>query len=170
MKRKVALIGPSTLMVSLPSKWVKKYGIKKGNELDVEENNTNLIISSKENCESKSKYIDLGRLDKVVYRIIGALYKKGYDHVNIKFNNPRQLNDIMDVLSRTCLGFEVVDHNSDHITIKEISKPKVDDFNNVVKRCFLFLISVSEESLNAIKSEDNNELNKVIIKDSLINR
>ncbi len=44
MKRKVSLHGPSTLTVSLPSKWVKKYCIKKGDELDIEEKNSTLII------------------------------------------------------------------------------------------------------------------------------
>lgn len=158
MKRRVALIGPSTLMISLPSKWVKKYGIKKGSELDVEENGGSIIVSSKESDSTKSKYIDLGKLDKIVYRMIGALYKGGYDEVRIKFNSPNQLNDLLDVLSRTCPGFEVIEHGKDHLVIKEISKPKAEDFDNVLRRCFLSLISVSEESLNAVKSENKNKL------------
>jgi hypothetical protein len=37
IKRKVILHGPSTLTVSLPSKWVKNHNIKKGDELNIEE-------------------------------------------------------------------------------------------------------------------------------------
>jgi len=170
MKRKVALIGPSTLMISLPSKWVKKYGIKKGAEIEVEEIGNNLVVSLKESDKVTSKSIDLEKLDKSVYRLIGALYKKGYDEVSIKFNSSSQLNDLMDVLSKTCPGYEVIEHGSDHLKVKEVSKPKVEDFNNILKRCFLFLISVSEESLSVIKSDNTTELNKVILKDSLINK
>ena len=45
MKRKVAQIGPATLMVSLPSKWVKRNKVKKGQEVDVIEDNTKLTVS-----------------------------------------------------------------------------------------------------------------------------
>ena len=45
-KRKVSLIGPSTLMVSLPSKWVKEFGVKKGDEINITENGPNLLLES----------------------------------------------------------------------------------------------------------------------------
>ena len=35
MIRKVIQQGPGTLMVSLPSKWVKKNGIEKGQDINV---------------------------------------------------------------------------------------------------------------------------------------
>ena len=36
MKRKVVQQGPSTLMVSLPAKWAKRLGIKKGDEINID--------------------------------------------------------------------------------------------------------------------------------------
>ena len=44
MQRKVIQQGPSTLMVSLPSKWVKENNIKKGEELTVDWTNNQLTI------------------------------------------------------------------------------------------------------------------------------
>jgi len=43
MKRKVSQIGPATLMVSLPSKWAKQFGVKKGSELEIEEKGNKLL-------------------------------------------------------------------------------------------------------------------------------
>ena len=37
MKRKLVQQGAATMMVSLPSKWIKKFGLKKGDEIDLEE-------------------------------------------------------------------------------------------------------------------------------------
>ena len=66
MQRKVNQIGPSTLMVSLPSKWAKRYNVRKGDSVEVTEEGKSLHIyperntsegkkaSSKENPEKKS--------------------------------------------------------------------------------------------------------------------
>ena len=37
MKRKINRVGPNTLTVSLPSKWAKRYGLRKGDEINLEE-------------------------------------------------------------------------------------------------------------------------------------
>jgi len=44
MKRKIIKLGTATLVVSLPSKWTKKFNLKSGNDLELEEANSNLII------------------------------------------------------------------------------------------------------------------------------
>ena len=46
MKRKVIQIADSTQLISLPRKWALKYGIKKGDELDVEEQGSNVLVST----------------------------------------------------------------------------------------------------------------------------
>ena len=47
MKRKVVKHGPSTLIISIPSGWAKKYSVKQGDELDVDEQGSRLIIDNK---------------------------------------------------------------------------------------------------------------------------
>src|SRR3989344_2833381 len=74
MKRKVALIGPSTLMVSLPSKFVKKFGIKKGDELDVEEKGSSLTINIDKITQGKSKNLDVHELNKEVNEYLRSFY------------------------------------------------------------------------------------------------
>ena len=53
MKRKIVQHGQSTLTLSLPSKWVKKNNIKKGQLLDVNVSEKGLLISL-----DKAKYSD----------------------------------------------------------------------------------------------------------------
>ena len=57
MKRNIVKQGHSTLMVSIPMKWVKKYNLKKGMQVDVEDNGRDLIISTKSELEPKKKEI-----------------------------------------------------------------------------------------------------------------
>ncbi|MBT5043325.1 AbrB/MazE/SpoVT family DNA-binding domain-containing protein, partial [Candidatus Woesearchaeota archaeon] len=63
VKRKVSLIGPSTLMVSLPSKWVKAFGIKKGDEIEITENGSNLLLESQRLKKGEALRINLTGLN-----------------------------------------------------------------------------------------------------------
>ena len=46
MKRKVNKVGPTTLSITLPSKWVKENNIKKGDELELDLKNNNISITT----------------------------------------------------------------------------------------------------------------------------
>ena len=47
MKRKAIQLASQTIVVSLPAKWVRQQGIKKGDEIDVEERGKELVIGNK---------------------------------------------------------------------------------------------------------------------------
>ncbi len=170
MKRKIAKIGPSTLMISLPSKWAKKFNLNKGNELEITENNENLIVSTQNEILKKELEINVSSLDLMLYRLIGSVYKAGYEQVKIIFNNPKQLETIYDVLRKTCLGFEIIEQSKNFIIIKEISKPEHHEFENVLRRNFLFLLSVANDSLDSIKKQDYDSLKNITLRDHNINK
>ena len=46
MKRKIVQHGSSSLTVSIPYKWIQKYNLNKGDEINIEENGNSLILSS----------------------------------------------------------------------------------------------------------------------------
>ncbi len=63
MRRKVVKLGPATLVVSLPSKWTKKFSINAGDELEMEEHNKNLIISTEKGINIEKEAIDISNWD-----------------------------------------------------------------------------------------------------------
>ncbi len=87
MRRSVIQLAGKTHVVSLPSKWIKKYGIKKGDELELEENNEKIVISKDSAKEIRSREIELNNYGAMARRVIGALYKKGYDEVKRSLQN-----------------------------------------------------------------------------------
>ena len=44
--------GPSSLTITLPSKWVKKQGIRKGEEIEVEQYGIGLLIYAKKRTKT----------------------------------------------------------------------------------------------------------------------
>ena len=46
MKRKLVSQGRATLTISLPSKWLKTFGLKAGDDIDIEEKGADLIVKT----------------------------------------------------------------------------------------------------------------------------
>src|SRR3989344_1396001 len=88
IKRKIVQHGPSTLIISLPSNWVKQNGIKKGDELDVKEEGKTLIVSVDTVATNYSLTEDISGLKPfLVTRFLGRAYQKGYDKIYLTHNN-----------------------------------------------------------------------------------
>ena len=163
MKRKVNLVGPSTLTVSLPSKWVKKTSLKKGDEINLEEEGNRLIISSGINSSSKKIEIDITNMStSSVWRMVRALYIIGYTQITVNFDNPyiintasrriftddpekletyRFLRNLADRLNT----LEVMEHSTNKIVLKETSKISFDDFDLYLKRILKVLDTITKE-------------------------
>ena len=90
MKRKVNLVGSSTLTVSLPSKWIKDNKITKGDELDVYMDKGEICFSRGEKKEEKKEItVDI---TNYYYPTIGRhffmLYKANYNHIIFTYAKP----------------------------------------------------------------------------------
>ena len=151
LKRKVIQIANSTQLISLPRKWTLQYGIKKGDELEVEEQGNKIFISTEKTQESGSIEVDVTDLDRdsLMY-LIRCLYIRGYDEIKICFN--KQITDnfrkdkkekvisiIHEEVNRLS-GVEVVQQRENFCLIKDITQSSIKDFDVVLRRIFLLLM------------------------------
>ena len=121
MKRNVILMGGKTYVLSLPHSWVKKYGIKKGEELDVEERGNQVIVSTERSSDGGEIEVDFSALNEMIGRAVGGLYKAGYDKVRVKFETKEQLQKIEETLHRTCVGFQITKQDENYVLIECLS-------------------------------------------------
>ena len=62
-------------------------GIKKGDELEVEEQGTNILVSTDNKGVFTEIEVDVSKMDRdSLMFLIRALYKNGYDEIRLKFN------------------------------------------------------------------------------------
>ena len=166
MIRKVSQIGPATLMVSLPSKWVKKNSITKGDEINIYENNKTLIISKyKSKTIIEKKEIDISGLYNIIPKIIGCLYKKGYSEVEVSFSNAKELKKCQNIIRLLFVGFEIIEQGKSYIIISNLSKENFDDFNRILKRFLLLLNSIASDFYEAAKEKDYEWLKTIALRD-----
>ena len=170
MKRKAIQLANQTLVISLPSKWVKQQGIKKGDEIEVTEEENRLIIGEPKKQEHKKIEIDIINYSiSMLYRHLRALYREGYDELILKFKNIAQLNEIEEVINNL-ISFEIVEQINNKCIIKDISVSQTKDINELIKRVFIIIISMCEELQNSIKDLEINKLKEIIKIDTQINR
>jgi len=171
MKRKVVKHGSATLTVSLPSRWVKKYGIKAGDELEIVEDKGNLIIVTSHDIKSvKEANLDMEKFGLLGGRAIGALFKGGVDLIRINYKNPSSISEIEKSLNEL-IGFEIMQQTENCCTIKEVSGfSDQSELVPMIKRTFMLLMSVIEDCLGSIKSNNKELLENIIHRDTTINK
>lgn len=181
MKRSTIQLAGKTLVISLPSKWVKAYDIQKGDELDVEPNNDSLIVSCQKNPALKSIKIDISKANySIAWHYIVAAYCKGFDEIEIAFENQAMKNNRDKTIIRTAdailriseqlIGMEIVRQGKSSCLLKEVSKTQKEDFENILRRLFLVMLSIGEDGAEALKSRDAEALKNILLLENNVNK
>ena len=163
MRRKLIQHGNSSLTLSLPIKWIKENNLSKGNEVEVDESLGKLIVSTKKHHLHKKIELDVTDSGKMIRKIIGACYKTGYDEVDIKYSSFEELKSIKEVVREQFTGFEIINQTKDIVKIKNITQTNFEEFKNVLRRFFLVLLQVSEETFQALEKKDNEWLKNITL-------
>lgn len=154
MKRRVVLHGPSTLTVSLPASWTKKFNIRKGDELEMCEIGNELRVSAVKSFDGARKNIFVGNLKRVAKSSLTASYRLGYDEIFFNFDNPESSIFLQELAFKELIGLEVVKQGSKFLQLRDITGHEKNEFDIVFRRIWLLLIDLSRESLLALKKKN----------------
>ena len=162
MKRRLVEQGGSTMMVSLPIAWIKKFGLKKGDEVEVAEINNDLIVST-DNCFNNNKaVINLEGVSQWgVQHFIRSAYIYGYDDFTLTHSTEqRKFVENYIITNFQNLTFEK--QSNKECTLKSIAENVYSELPMVMKRNFLLVLSMFELLLNGIKQKNMEELKDVL--------
>lgn len=145
MKRKVIKQGPSSVMISLPIKWVKRFDISKGDEINIEEKANNLLVSADKREKIAKADINLESSDSLyIWRLLQSAYVNGHDEIRFLNTNQKSLEAIQSHVANYLIGFEIVKQEKNYCIIKAISSETVEDFDLILKRVFQGVLQMSE--------------------------
>ena len=123
MKRKLVKTGQNTLIVSLPSEWVKKNKLEKGQLLEMEESGGILKIYSTQKSK-KSIVLDLKSEGYwYIKRVLRRIYVTGYDQIEINYAKASQMEYIRKS-ANYLEGFEIVQSKKNSCILKNILEIK----------------------------------------------
>jgi phosphate uptake regulator len=134
MRRKLVQIGAHTLMAAIPSPWVKKHGLRKGDQLEFTEVDNKLVITSTaEIYERKTKIHIPSPKVEIVWRLLQPTYTSGYDEVSITYDDPTILT-VIESFVQSLIGFEIVETKESAAVIKSISASIDEELPTVLAR------------------------------------
>lgn len=163
MRRKVARIGPATLMISLPSKWAKRYGIKKGDEVEIKDNGKSIVVSVDQSKNIEKTSIDISNLDEQLIKwSLSTINKAGYDEIEINYSAKKSARVVQDVIKTILSGFAIVDQTDKRIIARSFVQDVPSEFKTALRRAFLVTLSLAENSLELIKNNKFDELDGLI--------
>lgn len=142
MRRKVIQLGANSLLVSLPSSWVKVHGISKGDEVEVNEAQSSITITSAKTAK-KNRTLALSDNPELAARQINIAYKRGIDELEVQYENPKAYSAALEEM-KNLIGFEVVESGKRRAVIKNIATGDAGDFSTVLRRTFLTLLEMAE--------------------------
>ncbi len=178
MKRRIIKQGHNTLTITLPSEWTKRFNLEAGKEIDLDERDNGLFISTEKTGDYKKAEFDISDMDiPTIWKYFMATYREGCDEVTVKFqprtiiespykfltqhrfdsryNKERPKKNMIEAIQgfvNRFIGFEIVEHGDDYVIIREMGETNGKEFENSLRRVFLLIQQMAEETLEAIKT------------------
>jgi phosphate uptake regulator len=187
MIRKIIRQGHNTLTITLPSDWTKKFNLKAGSEIELIERENGLFLSTEKRSDNRKAEFDITGMDiPTIWKYFMATYREGYDEVLVKFPQNLKLESPYKFLTQHRLdvrygterekgtifaalqgfvnrfiGYEIVEHGKDYVVVREMGELTSKQFDNSLRKIFLLLQEMADETLDSIKKNDPSILAQV---------
>ena len=156
-QRKLIKLGNSSFAIALPKDWIDKSGLKKGDNIFVEQNrNGEITIMSKFTSinSPKIKEFDFSEKDdlKIQIELLSA-YNQDYNIFKIKKTIEKPKIDYAKNLIKNLLSFEIIEETQDNITFKDVFNIEETSIENFIRRMDNIIRSMFEDIKNSIKNK-----------------
>ena len=167
--RRLQQIG-SSILVSLPSIWIKSNNLRKGSIVPVHINRDNSIsiFPSQDDTADKIKELTIPyssvSMDMLVNQVYGG-YLLGYDMITIKASLQISFEDADRIKKamRKLVGLEIVDEDGFHISAQFLLDADTLDAEKILRRMSAIVAGMYRDMLEVIKLKQNSSIRKVII-------
>lgn len=173
--RRLQKIG-SSILISLPSQWVKSNNLKKGSIVPIDINRDNSVsIFPSDDTTDKIKEVTIqyspASIDSLVNQVYGA-YLLGYDVIRIKtisqisFDDADRIKKAMHKL----VGLEIIDEDGSNISAQFLLDANTLDAEKILRRMSSIVAGMYRDMLEAIKRKENTMRRVIIGRDDEVDR
>jgi phosphate uptake regulator len=174
--RRLQKIG-SSILISLPSQWIKSNSLRKGSivPVDINRDNSLSIFPSEEDAAEQVKEVTIpyspASMDTLVNQVYGA-YLLGYDLIRIKGSNQISFDDADRIKKamRKLVGLEIVDEDGLNIMMQFLLDANTLDAEKILRRMSSIVAGMYRDVLEAVKSRENNIRRVITGRDDEVDR
>jgi len=167
MKRKLVQQGNGALTLTLPSQWVDKNNLEKGDYLHLVDNGKDLFLSSEEKKNNVKGTIELSDEFPFFKRYLNTMYVMGYDTIVITSDKSLPILKIKETLSYL-IGYEITEQTVKRCVISIVAIPEDQNFNSISRRIFFMIDTMFHDAIDAIKQDDFDSLKDIAMAEKSI--
>ncbi|MFX1524345.1 MAG: PhoU domain-containing protein [Promethearchaeota archaeon] len=175
--RKVQKTGGSSYIISLPKVWINKHGVEKNDTLAIlSQPDGNLLITpqldNEQALKTKEIIVDDYYDENFLFRVLIGAYIMGFSRIVIKSSKKfdASMRDIITHFTQIAIGPEIVEESNNFIAIKDLLNPKEMPFEKTIKRMYILVQGMHEDSINALESGNKELAEEVIRRDNDVDR
>jgi phosphate uptake regulator len=173
--RRLQKIG-SSMLLSLPSEWVKNNNLKKGNMVMIEVNRNNSISLYPSDIDAEDvKEVNIPHpqlsMDSLTNQIYGA-YLLGYDIIRIKGKSQISFDDrqLIKLAMRKLVGLEIVDENGSNIISQFLLDANTLDAEKILRRMSSIVAGMYKDTLLGIQRKETGSEKSIVSRDDEVDR
>jgi phosphate uptake regulator len=178
--RKIQFTGGSTYIISLPKRWITENQVKKGSFVKLREDEGGLLtlvppdsVMQKRVDEAVIK-VSLDDDTEMVTRKIVSAYLTGYNSILIRADkqplSAKQRHAIKNFARHMFVGTEIVTDTSTQLKLQVLlSYPEL-TIQNALRRMSIITISMHNDAISGLKTNDNMAAKDVIATDNEVDR
>ncbi len=150
MKRKIIEHGTSNALI-IPKKWFDKYGLKRGEELEVEESGPKLIVSA-EKIKAVKDVIRIQQEPFVPYlhRVIGKIFQAGYDNIEIEISDKKDIDIAVPRALQEVMGLELIEKTDKKVVFDVMIQESTESFEKYEHKTFQTAIEYAKWVLECL--------------------
>lgn len=157
MKRKLIKQGAGGFTVTLPIDWIREHNLEQGAEVETEEIEEGILISSGIKKKEKSINLDITKHDKrMTLNLLNQSYRLGYDTIKINYKDQEQAAWIEEI-TKSLLGFESLERKETSCILQNIAEPDEEKFDVILRKIFLEILEISEKVEKKIETKEETE-------------
>lgn len=161
MKRKLVKQGPNSLVVTLPASWLERNHLKKGDNIELAEQQRTLLLAPVAAAPEKKMpyYLDVAEKDHFyAMRKLTMLYRLGYDEIHVSSANKQithlkkrkqiPLKTFLRELTPRFIGMEIISEKEAAIVLKCFTAISKEETQSIQRRIFLLMKEFMERILS----------------------
>ncbi|AAY80720.1 AbrB/MazE/SpoVT family DNA-binding domain-containing protein [Sulfolobus acidocaldarius] len=166
--RKVQRLGSSSLFITLPKKWINKWGVKPGDKIIIEiseDGGLRLVAEKVKNTYTKKSIkIDVDNYKQSIVNAIPSLYILGYDEMlfTTKKNlDPKEVENVI-TLSKNLVGIEVAENNNNLIRLDCLLDTEKLGSETLLRRILNIISKKVDEIIEYLRGQQSTEVQQTL--------
>jgi phosphate uptake regulator len=170
--RKVQVTGGSTYTVSLPKGWATENGVSSGTTVEFYPEDDLLLLRPQREDGHTEGSLDIAGLEEAqLRRAVMTMYVSGFDVIRLRTDQltANQRRTIRDA-TQGLVGLEVIEEMPDKMVLQDLLDSSELSIQNAVTRMRLVALTMLEDAVEALISDDDALAQDVIERDDDVDR